>query len=822
MKKKLTIIYIFLAIGCLSINIFAQKISPARSPEQAALFQQLIARAQSRNGTVKVLVLATNSSSQEQLIQQLAQFQVQITTRYQFIPALALRANAEALIYMRDSPLVAGIEDNEILLSPTTPSRSPEQEALFQRLIQQAAAEGPLRVIVELNINFTPEGYLTPEQRIAQRNAIALAQENLLNRLVQFQARLTTRYQFIPHMTLEVNAAALEFLRASPLVKTIEENRLLKPSLEESVPLIGAPDAWNRGFSGAGQTIAVLDTGVDKNHIFLRNKVVSEACYSTNGSGASSLCPGGVAESTAPNSGLPCDASILNCRHGTHVAGIAAGNYPEINLYGVARDAQLISIQIFSNFSGSLYSTTEDMNKGLQRVQVLSGTYNIAAINLSLGGGENTSYCDESSPVTRDAINTLRSYGIATVIASGNDAFTNAINFPACISAAVSVASTQDSGVAVDTVSTFSNSASFLSLLAPGSIIHSSVPGGGFAYMNGTSMAAPHVAGAWAILKQRVPFASVDRTLRILQATGKPIQNQRNGITKPLIQVDTALLRLVSPIFDYDNDDKSDISVFRPSNGTWYLQRSQDGFTGVQFGASDDRIAPADYDGDGKTDIAVFRPSNGVWYVLRSSDGGITGVQWGFGTDIVAPADYDGDGRTDFAIFRPDNGIWYILQSSDGNPRYVQFGQNGDIPVPGDYDGDERADAAVFRPSNGTWYILQSRSNTTTTTQLGALGDKPVQSDYDADGKTDVAVFRPQNGTWYLLRSQDGYTVVPFGSPTDLPVPADYDGDRRVDIAVFRPSDGNWFLRRWAIAPNFDTVLFGQNGDKPTPNAYIP
>ena len=263
--------------------------------------------------------------------------------------------------------------------------------------------------------------------------------------------------------------------------------------------------------------------------------------------------------------------------------------------------------------------------------------------------------------------------------------------------------------------------------------------------------------------------------------------------------------------FDFDGDGKADISVFRPSEGNWYLLNSSSGFAGVNFGIGTDKIVPADYDGDGKTDIAVFR--NGVWYLLRSQLG-FTGVSFGVAEDIPLPADYDGDGKTDLAVLRPSNGSLYILRSSLGFTG-IQFGLNGDKPVIADYDGDGKADLGIFR--NGSWYLLRSQQGFAGVS-FGIATDIPVPADYDGDGKADLAVFRVETGVWHILRSRDGFLGFAFGIGTDKPVPADYDGDGKTDIAVFR--DGTWYMQR--TTAGFLGVQFGTATDKPIPNAYIP
>jgi hypothetical protein len=297
-----------------------------------------------------------------------------------------------------------------------------------------------------------------------------------------------------------------------------------------------------------------------------------------------------------------------------------------------------------------------------------------------------------------------------------------------------------------------------------------------------------------------------------------------------------------NPVADFDGDGKTDISVFRRSDGHWYISKSSGGYSFLQWGISTDTPVAGDYDGDGKTDSAVHRSSsfgtfaNNTWYILRSSDNSFRARQWGMGGgfifDAPEPADYDGDQKTDLTFYRnsdvvPVPGSFHILQSSTDLGVISQWGTNADKRVPADYDGDGKADLAVYRfrtfdgsAVNPTWLIQESSTGATRVESFGLPTDITVPADYDGDGKADIAVWRPSNGYWYWISSLNkSFNSYQFGLTDDKPVPGDYDGDGKTDFAVFRPSNGTWYIQQ--SNKGFRAEQFGLATDIPIPNTFV-
>ncbi len=412
--------------------------------------------------------------------------------------------------------------------APAAPSPQPNTLSSLQA---RAGPSGKVRVIVELA---EPAG-VRPALTEMQSQAMAVFRRAGVENAQRLSAHL-------PFVVAEVTSVQLATLYADPHFRRWSEDRIAHATLAESGPLVQAPQLWAMGGRGHGQAVAILDTGVDATHPFLIGRVVGEACFSTTSAleGSSSVCPNGQAQQMGAGAARPCGAS--GCEHGTHVAGIAAGRGADFS--GMAPDASVVAVQVFSAFSSPaqcdgqpscVASYTSDQIRGLDYILQIAAQRHVASVNLSLGGGRSTTFCDDD--LTKPVIDQLRAAGVATIIAAGNDGDRTAVSFPGCISTAVTVAASTKQ----DQLAPFSNCGPQVDVMAPGVNINSSIPGGRFAVFSGTSMATPHVTGAFAAIRSARPAATVDQIEPALKSSGLDVAG------RPRIRLADALTALGGP-----------------------------------------------------------------------------------------------------------------------------------------------------------------------------------------------------------------------------------------------------------------------------------
>jgi subtilisin family serine protease len=391
------------------------------------------------------------------------------------------------------------------------------------------------------------------QERLAADKAlqytISAVTRYVLLELEGFSYEVNHTFSTIPFLALTVSEEALDNLFYSPEVLFVLEDRftllnevqkvrkdnIAVPNLNQSRKIVGAEGAWSSGFTGEGWYVAVLDTGILRTHEMFTGKEIVEQCYSVLKD-----CPNGKNEMSGPGSASHKYTSF-GYDHGSHVTGIATGNNKK-GFSGIAKDADIIACQIFSGPIHDYGAYDSDQTKALEFVYLKRTTYKIASVNMSIGGGRYSSNCDNLYSPIKTAMKNLRDVGIATVVATGNNGDCGAIDAPACISSAIAIGATTEN----DNECTFNNwHDDLLDFFAPGQDIRSARGNYNTSYAswNGTSMATPHVAGAWAIIKQVIPNASVSEIYQALAETGTMIQSKcyNSNVSKPRINIDKAI-----------------------------------------------------------------------------------------------------------------------------------------------------------------------------------------------------------------------------------------------------------------------------------------
>ncbi|MFB1488507.1 MULTISPECIES: S8 family serine peptidase [unclassified Thiocapsa] len=410
-----------------------------------------------------------------------------------------------------------------VLGSISVPCVADQSETVSEEVFR--ALETSQRAIVVVALQRHQSGGISAADRADE---IFQTQDDVLRSLGAQGYRVLHRYRSVFGLTLLVESRlVLERLAIHPLVRRVDLDVGGTGHLDQSRVWIGADVAHGLGITGQDTIVAVLDTGIDTNHPDLSDDLVREHCICNTGT---NCCPTGGNFGDGPGSAEDDQG------HGTHVAGIVTSS-GTVAPMGVAPDSAIVAVKVMDANNG--FCCSSDIVAALD--WVLNSGLDVDVVNMSLGTFARFSGdCDSAAAWTTvwgEAIDALRSRGILSVVSSGNESDKGAISAPACLSGAVAVGATFDNA---DVVAGFSNSSTSLDLLAPGVSITSSIVGGSTATWNGTSMAAPHVAGGVALMRDRTPGATAQQLLDC--SSDSPVNvTDTNGVTRARIDIPSAL-----------------------------------------------------------------------------------------------------------------------------------------------------------------------------------------------------------------------------------------------------------------------------------------
>ncbi|MDP3640058.1 MAG: S8 family serine peptidase, partial [Nanoarchaeota archaeon] len=425
-------------------------------------------------------------------------------------------------------------------------------ESVFdERVLEAVAEEGEASVIVVLKESASSDAQAVQEQQAAVLETLSPEEKKRFGFTIQ-EKEFTVEQQYaaLPAFAGTVTEAGLEELAKNPAVEKVVLNGVKHIFLDDSVPLITAPAVWHvqvngMNITGAGETVCIIDTGVDYTHSALGGSLGIKVL-------------GGY-------DFVNDDADPMDDHgHGTHVAGIVAST--DATYRGVAPGAKIAAVKV-CNSQGACADA--DVLAGMDWCIYNASLYSISAISISLGGGQYSSSCDADDSFISYAqvINAAVGKNISVVAATGNSG-AGGIAGPACVKNAIKVTASDDNDALADFASWHQNFPEILA--APGGDnIKSTVPSGGcqlcassgFRDAFGTSMSTPHVSGTIALLRQywRLAYGIVPTPEQLatkLRLTGVPIADSSTGTTFSRI----ALLAAMQPYLNFTAET--------PQNGT--------------------------------------------------------------------------------------------------------------------------------------------------------------------------------------------------------------------------------------------------------------
>jgi hypothetical protein len=586
-----------------------------------------------------------------------------------------------------------------------------------------------------------PAATVAPLNLPALRQQVAADQADVLSGLTDADFQLLDRYDAIPSLFGRVSAAGVAKLAADPRVARVYRPPELHFTLAKSVPLINADDAHAAGYTGAGVVVATLDSGVDTDHSDLQDDLVGQHCFEDY----PLACPNGTHEQHGPGSAED------ELGHGTHVAGIITSGGVVAPL-GVAPDAKFIAFRLGGDNGQDVMSTSGAL-KALDYI-IDHPEDGVRAINMSFGAAEYTLPCDASFPEWATALGTLRTAGVIAFVASGNGHDKSDLDFPACLSSAVSVGAVYDANwgsetwclnstctltctdaaTAVDEVTCFSNSHPQLDLLAPGAIIRSSYLNNTAAYMSGTSMAAPHATGVAALMLQAKPTATPDELESCMKSSGVQVTDPANGVATPRVDAAGAVNCIAGGLV---------VCPKKIGNGK--------GISGSD--STDPAFIPGDCDHDGLPDASDPDPGGDITY-----DDNANG--------IMCPADPADDGPS-----------W------DSNCNAKRDGVEGICPLAVNPNGDDDGDGLLNTWEVCKWgtYAYPSTSplcqGATPAVGCAPAGVNPQDSDGDGRGDCKEAADVDGDGAVTFVGDVIYYAKAALLTPSAFGKDGDFDID---------------------------------------------
>lgn len=583
-------------------------------------------------------------------------------------------------------------------------------------------------------------------ERAAAQQHIRQQQDRVLDRMpAAARARVSYLFQAQHAISASLTPDEIRRMTRRPQVEMIEIRPIAEIMHNESHPLTRTDQVHASGYTGEGITIAVIDDGIESSHPafgghsgFPTAKVIGGYDFADNDSDPRNDCQGQS--------------------HGTAVAGVAAGNGGGI--VGSAPDAKIVFLKIQSASICGQPSLDGDIIGAIDWVVANQNTYGIDLINMSLGGGSFSSTCDSSSTAYRNAVNAAYNAGITILAASGNDGTCNAISRPACFTNVISVGSVYDADVGnpgfcvssnscantqshsacspsgrvacfddaqPDGVTCYSNSASFLDILAPSNCATTAATGGGTNNcFGGTSSASPYASGVAASLLQAAGGSGSlnnDGMRSLLADNGVNVTDSKNNRTTP--RVDT--LAAFETLDIGGPSDPGELENGVPVGNLSGAQGSETFFTvEVPAGATDLVISTTGGSGDVDLYVRHGNPPTQSTYDCRP-------YRWG------------NEETCEFAS--PAGGTWHIMlhayEAYSGVTLTASFDEPSSAPCTNcqEYTGSLSGSNDSDVQPDGNWY----RTFTSGTHQGWLSG--PAGTDFD------LRLFRWNGSRWVQVAS---------------------------------------------------------------------